>query len=564
MRHNTCLSTHEAVALHETVSPARWCVTRGDVRQLQREIHAAIARGSLQTDGSEDDGNSSCAGRHEFGPSIYIVNEQYIKPVTAEAGKMSWALMRNPEGLDCDLFVSHAWQEGIFEFLSKLRGSWPWRAQHAWCCMLANPQHLNISSMLQSPRASPFALALQSSRYVLVIPNRQQSIYCRLWCGYEAYVASQEDKTIQIAAASVWSGFCWTVLLFAAVPLSLGLLVGILANIKAWDIAPGCMIVICIAAFCTAYAHGRLRQVANYAGLAAGMCLEVHYDYDEFHDLGIRIFDGHFTFASLFLIAEFDRVRSLQIDREGQQLRKQYDGSIRFASCSQETDQRNIWDEIGDKVEEVDRAIDVLISAGMSSPALRTAAKSGVDVKGAGHAELAIAFTVLGPLQGVNILQTIKQPWPSTWFGRAMSISAAVGSLARLTLTIILCFSPTDQRRFILKVLTKLVATVLFLLVFSVITIVFEWRGAADAVFVMLFVLDVIFVLSLFFGALGIDGTLALPGGTWILQYFLRRQADECDSCGAARSDEMETDEESSEEESVPGSGPNSLVQGSA
>ena len=130
--------------------------------------------------------------------------------------------------------------------------------------------------------------------------------------------------------------------------------------------------------------------------------MKIPKDYDEFHDLGIRIFDGHFTFASLFLIAEFDRVRSLQIDREGQQLRKQYDGSIRFASCSQETDQRNIWDEIGDKVEEVDRAIDVLISAGMSSPALRTAAKSGVDVKGAGHAELAIAFTVLGPLQGVT------------------------------------------------------------------------------------------------------------------------------------------------------------------
>lgn len=48
----------------------------------------------------------------KYGPSIYSVNEQYIKPVTADAGKMSWALMMNPEGLDCDLFVSHAWQEG--------------------------------------------------------------------------------------------------------------------------------------------------------------------------------------------------------------------------------------------------------------------------------------------------------------------------------------------------------------------------------------------------------------------------------------------------------------------
>ena len=33
-----------------------------------------------------------------FGPSIYTVNEQYIKPVTKRAGKMSWALMRNPKG----------------------------------------------------------------------------------------------------------------------------------------------------------------------------------------------------------------------------------------------------------------------------------------------------------------------------------------------------------------------------------------------------------------------------------------------------------------------------------
>ena len=38
--------------------------------------------------------------------------EQYIKPVTLQAGKVSWALMQHPDGLDCDLFISHAWQEG--------------------------------------------------------------------------------------------------------------------------------------------------------------------------------------------------------------------------------------------------------------------------------------------------------------------------------------------------------------------------------------------------------------------------------------------------------------------
>lgn len=38
--------------------------------------------------------------------SIVEVNENYIKPITAAAGKMSWALMMNPEGLDSDLFIT--------------------------------------------------------------------------------------------------------------------------------------------------------------------------------------------------------------------------------------------------------------------------------------------------------------------------------------------------------------------------------------------------------------------------------------------------------------------------
>ena len=83
-------------------------------------------------------------------------------------------------------------KEGVFEFLSKLRCSWPWAARNAWCCMLANPQHLNIGSMLLSPKTSPFALALQASKTVLVVANRHKSIYCRLWCGYEAGVSLRE------------------------------------------------------------------------------------------------------------------------------------------------------------------------------------------------------------------------------------------------------------------------------------------------------------------------------------------------------------------------------------
>ena len=120
-------------------------------------------------------------------------------PVTQQAGKMSWALMRHPDGLDCELFISHAWQEGVFESLAKVRHSWPRSVQTAWCCMPANPQNLDISSFLQSPKTSPFAVASEASKVMLVVPNRHQSVYTRLWCSYEAYLAPEDGKTILIA-----------------------------------------------------------------------------------------------------------------------------------------------------------------------------------------------------------------------------------------------------------------------------------------------------------------------------------------------------------------------------
>lgn len=48
---------------------------------------------------------------------------------------------------------------------------------------------------------------------------------------------------------------------------------------------------------------------------------------------------------------------------------------------------------------QVDHAINVLISAGLSSPALRACAEKGVEIEGAGHAESAIPLVFLGPQQ---------------------------------------------------------------------------------------------------------------------------------------------------------------------
>ena len=50
-----------------------------------------------------------------------------------------------------------------------------------YCCLLANPQNLDIGQLLSGPpKESPFAKAMRCASHVLVIPNETVSIYTRL------------------------------------------------------------------------------------------------------------------------------------------------------------------------------------------------------------------------------------------------------------------------------------------------------------------------------------------------------------------------------------------------
>jgi len=96
--------------LHRRVGPERWCITRHDLDLFEHEVLAAWKAGEIP--------NSTLFPNayHDeptVGPTIYQVNEYFIKPVTAQYGGMSFALMLHPEGLLCDTFATHAWQEGI-------------------------------------------------------------------------------------------------------------------------------------------------------------------------------------------------------------------------------------------------------------------------------------------------------------------------------------------------------------------------------------------------------------------------------------------------------------------
>ena len=462
LRHRN--ATEIAIELHETVHPARWCITFADLKHFRSEVHRVLQEGKTFPE------NFS-----KYGPSVYAVNEHYIKPVTAAAGKMSWALMMNPDGLDCDLFITHAWQEDVFEFTEKVLTSWPWRARHAWCCMLANPQNLDIGALLQSPSSSPFALALQDAKYMLVVPNRHKSVYTRLWCGYEAYLAFQSNKLIRTAVpparCRVLLSWFWMLLI--------GIIAGVVAKVGGFDrLLQLILILKMLSLFASLVSQNcgqiRLCLIANYVGLATALVAMLNTR--SFHAATLLeqprksnppAFESQGLLNSLmvvyFLLAEIDRLNWQVAEHEAEQLHQQYQGSIRQASCSEMQDEVNIRNEIGDQVDEVDKVIQVLLKAGMTSDALRDANLQGVELQHAGVVQMAIPLLVLGPLlllACVRLGENLRiGAGEIDWFFTTLR---ALSIIARLCFLALLFMRPIDERCFMLNVMAKTVAPSFF------------------------------------------------------------------------------------------------------
>ena len=489
----------------------RWCVTFADLQFFQSEVHRAIRTGELLE-------NSESSSR---GPSIYSVNEHYIKPVTAAAGKMSWALMMNPEGLDCDLFITHAWQEDVFEFTEKVLTSWPWRARHAWCCMLAIPQNLDIGALLQSPSSSPFALALQDAKYMLVVPNRHKSVYTRLWCGYEAYLAFQSNKIIRTATPPVWREvlFAW-LRMFPA--LLTGIIVGRFSN--EFENVLHLIVMMRMLAFLAIPVSQncgqiRLCLIANHVGLATSAAAVVACTQQVLLPLNLQQADTYRSaracILAYFILSELDRVNWQTEMQQAEELQNKFQGSVRQASCSDSSDELNIRNEIGDQVDEVDKVIQVLLKAGLTSDALRDAYLQGVELEHAGVVQVAIPALVLGPLlmKGFWYLLSCIALFFShddefadiRWsqINWSFAFLQAVSILARVCFLILLLARSIDERCFMLNVLAKTLAPIMFLLFLEIPALYLS----------IVFMYNLSFLLVLFFACAGIRGTLKLPCG---------------------------------------------------
>lgn len=194
----------EGLRLHYGVPASRWCVTRDDFGQFLEEVMRRHEDGRIQNrpDPRTEEPNPFHDDM-DIGPNMHAVNLDVIKPRTALAGGMSWALMLNPSGLHSDFFfVTHSWKEGVYEFSHKVLNHWQNEALSMWCCFLANPQTWQRQDLNQllgerfDLMDSPFMQALADERLhsFVVVPNVTESLYCRLWCVAELWKAMEVQK----------------------------------------------------------------------------------------------------------------------------------------------------------------------------------------------------------------------------------------------------------------------------------------------------------------------------------------------------------------------------------
>lgn len=424
---------------HALITKERWCVTKKDLMHFRRAVQKAIALGLIHP--TERDPFDPT--KDNVGPNVYTINDQFIKPISGLFGDTSLALLWHPRGLKCDLFITHAWVEGIFEAIDKVLASWPAGTNHAYCCMLSNPQNLDISDLISCPSDSPFAAALHSAHTMVALPNQNYSIYSRLWCVYEAVLAVENGMLIETATRSSRSRV-WPLVIVIAVLFIGGAALGRpyhsfgIPSSHASDLALALIGNVPLS-LSLALAGDLASLVCNCVGAVTGGFYWYCAELDHFSVCFSLVF------LSFYILSECDRARRAEVRTAVEQLSKGFSGSIRDAQCSSLADHDAIWSAIGDKVAAVDHSIDVLRCAGMSTPSLRDASLAGVRFENAGLMEF--AFLAL------KYPSSMYFSWSLVQFGSWLLVFLGVAlALLEAAWTVLLILFQRDRRALHLKI----------------------------------------------------------------------------------------------------------------
>jgi len=378
--------------LHRKIEPSRWCITRSDLDAFELDVLELWSKGGIPENPYHPN------ARHcdpNFGPNIHEVNEHYIKPCTLGAGGMSWALMRNPKGLKCDVFVTHCWMEGVFEFTSKVRLMWPKQAYHLYCCFLSNPQNGNLSELLgEHPMDSPFAKALGSCSHFLVLPNETVSIYSRLWCVFEAHLAIQSGLPIVLPTKPLKRSVVLALLPRLLVLLAAFALSGLLwepLHLWAGACRQKCLLprLLRMCLFCASlggasFVHITSEAVSWTMIVFLGLCMSfamwhisakhrcffgtAWVTHDEFDYMGVVSLIPMFALCGAALSPTVRCCIDDCLEKEGHQL--EFD-TVRSATCAAASDERKIRKAIAGSEDAIDESIQLLRAVGRFNPAVK-------------------------------------------------------------------------------------------------------------------------------------------------------------------------------------------------
>eukprot|EP00434_Breviolum_minutum_P030572 symbB.v1.2.027034.t1/scaffold2746.1/size71737/3 len=366
----------------------------------------------------------------EHGPNLYQVNDYVVKPMTLAAGGMSYALMKHPQGLDCHVFISHSWHEGIFHLQSNVRSAWPQfqGCRNLYCCLLANPQNLDINELLGGANGalgdSPFAQALSRASHLLVVPNPTVCVYSRLWCVYEAFLGVQMHKTY-LFPVQPKKGAVAKELAKNLFPSFLGVLCGIPLMLDFnWNDRQKMSKIgylICffywfsstLAQFCALTSTDRTPRLkwivrSLLALTALGWCItmpwlrwchaEAQRKYTDLLLMAILHYGGplNMTITNTCMVYFFSRQQVEDEESRRKEAMMQFQ-SVRSAQCSCPHDEDRIRRAIEGSEEEVDKVIGILVKAGAYTDGLREAWEDGLDLQGAGYTNL-LSSSMIGML----------------------------------------------------------------------------------------------------------------------------------------------------------------------
>ncbi|CAK9093044.1 Protein MAK16-like A [Durusdinium trenchii] len=441
----------------------RWCVSLADLKQFKRLVGQAVTHGRIKpTERDAFDPKDQT-----IGPSMYTVTEQYIKPVTAAAGNVSWALMKNPDGLPCDVFITHAWAEGIYEFVDKVVETWPPGGRAAYVCFLSNPQNLDIAHLISTPEESPFAKALGSCKHVLAVPNRTCSIYSRLWCVYEAFLAYTSNKPITNATScdiNTWA-YLLRIVGISQASLSAALLLplrfAVMLSVPFTILVPVPFMVLFLLSFGRCGGYKPLLQNLGVLGVT----LTANVGYGCAIITGRALFEHNWLFALQYISLgffgtlgmELDRLNSVSADAAALNLRRGFTGRLSDADCSTEADRRKILEQVKKSGHEkdVEEAVKVLMKMNLSTPELRATAERTGTLTDASHWSRAILSATFIAFPGFRPFILLKYGHLvfgieyGHWFQGLLIIISTYEAVVFLALFIVL---PDDRKAFAARV----------------------------------------------------------------------------------------------------------------